>query len=507
MFVLEQIKKYAGTDRIALQNRGECLSFAGLDARSEAFAAWLLERFGEDRVPVIIYGHKETDFLSCIYGALKAGRAYVPVDFSTPPGRVGEIIADIGPSVIVDFSGEIGADAAVLNKERLEGILQEAPDTAVPQDAWVTGDDAAYILFTSGSTGRPKGVPITGNNLTNFYKGLLPYMGEEDGGFILNQVSYSFDVSGCSLYAGLSRGMALFTIDKEMTENLGTLFQWLKKSGLTMWVSTPSFAEICVQSGSFSSELMPFLHSFLFCGEVLTHKLCDQLAERFPRARVVNTYGPTEATVLVTAVQITEKMRRDSLPIPIGCPLEEVDLRVVDDQGRIVAQDEERGELLILSDSVGPGYHQRPDLTAERFFEDSAAGKRGYRTGDICYRKDGLYYYQGRADNQLKLNGFRIELEDVENNLMKLENISRAAVVPVWENERVQYLAAFLLLEQEDGLTPLKRSIQIKKQAAACIPAYMIPRKLIVVDSFPLNTNGKIDKKELAERLRGAGTS
>ena len=504
MFVLERIKAYAKTDRIALINREQSVSFAELEARSEVFAAYLLQRFGDDRTPVVIYGHKESDFLTCIFGALKSGRSYVPVDLTVPPDRAAEIVADIAPKIIVDFSGRLEADAVVLNGETLQALLQTPPKAEIPKEIWVCGDTPAYILFTSGSTGKPKGVPITVSNLTNFYQGLLPYTDEQEGGVILHQISYSFDVSGCSVYVGLSRGMTLFTVDGEMVADMRTLFAYLQKSCVTMWVSTPSFAELCVQSKAFSSERMPALRRFLFCGEVLTHKLCDQLAERFPQAQVLNTYGPTEATVLVTAVWVTEEMRRNPRPIPIGYPLDEVALRIVDGDGLEVEQDETPGELYILSNSVGPGYHRRPDLTKARFFEDKTTGKRGYRTGDICYRKDGLYYYQGRADNQLKLGGFRIELEDIENNLMRIENIARASVVAVWEEERVQYLAAFLLLEKEDGLSPLKRAIQIKKQAAAVLPAYMIPRKLIVTDAFPLNTNGKIDKKALANNLRDA---
>lgn len=246
---------------------------------------------------------------------------------------------------------------------------------------------------------------------------------------------------------------------------------------------------------------MSHLRQFLFCGEVLTHTLCDTLAQRFPAAKILNTYGPTEATVLVTAAEITGEMRRDSRSIPIGKAIDGVTLRLEQD-GQTVTGEEQTGELLILGPTVGPGYFGRPDLTEKVFFTDPGTGLRGYRTGDLCYQRDGLFYYCGRADNQLKLNGYRIELEDIEANLQRLPNIRRAAVVPVRDADgKAQYLAAFLLLAEPNGLTPLKRAIQLKKEAAAYLPAYMIPRKLLTVDAFPLNVNGKIDKKALAARL------
>lgn len=513
MFVLDKLREYARTDhsRTALVNRGEhisgeYISFARLDRESDAFAAWLLERFGDDRSPVLLYGHKESALLPCLYGALKSGRAYVPIDAVTPPARAEEIAAEIQPKAVVDFTGTFHADAIVLDSEALSAILQTPPAREISPSEWVAGEDTAYILFTSGSTGKPKGVPITADNLTAFHRGLLPWMSSgEEKGVVLNQVSYAFDVSCCSLYTGLALGMTLFTVDKGMTENLGVLLDSLAGSGLTTWVSTPSFAEICMQSERFSGELLPKLERFLFCGEVLTHKLCDQLAERFPTSRVINTYGPTEATVLVTAVEVDEALRRSEHSIPIGAPVDGMILRIVDGADNALAGEEEPGELLLLGGQVGPGYYGRPDLTAGRFFEDAATGLRGYRTGDICYRKAGLYYYTGRADNQLKLGGYRIELEDIESNLARVENVSRAAVLPVWEgngdSEKVQYLTAFLLLEKPDELTPLKRTIQIKKGAAAFLPAYMIPRKMVYLDAFPLNQSGKIDKKALAERL------
>ena len=167
MTVLEQLKSYAQTDRIALVNRDEQLSYRELDARSDAFAAWLLDTFGEDCSPVVICGDKETDFLHCIFGALKSGRAYVPIDSVVPEERAAQIIADVKPKVMVDFTGgNWGNDAQVLTPAALSEILKTSG--TVSPESWVRETDTAYILFTSGSTGRPKGVPVTAGNLEAF---------------------------------------------------------------------------------------------------------------------------------------------------------------------------------------------------------------------------------------------------------------------------------------------------------------------------------------------------
>lgn len=499
MFLLEGIKKYAKTDKIALINREEVMSYAELDALSDAFAAWLIERFPGEKSPVVIYGHKETLILPCVYGALKAGRAYVPIDTTVPADRAQQIAEDVMPSAAVDFYG-VGMDATVvLDETALREVLEKYRGTEVSPENWASGSDFAYILFTSGSTGKPKGVPIAVENVENLDREFGAWV-ESRGDVFLNQISYSFDVSVVSVWLGISRGKTLYTIDKKMVENLGELFENLERSNLSVWVSTPSFAEMCAPSGRFDASLLPDLEKFIFCGEVLTHKLVDQLFERFPDAKVINTYGPTEATVLVTASEITPEMAADARQIPIGEPLGEVRFRLVNEAGEEVDEGSE-GELLILSKNVGPGYFGRPDLTEKVFFYDEETARRGYRTGDSAFRDGNMYYYCGRLDNQIKLNGFRVEIEDVENNLVKVENIARAAVLPVYDGEKVQSLAAFILLEQPDGLTNLKRTIKIKEALREFLPSYMVPRKITALDSFPLNTNGKVDKKKLKELL------
>lgn len=170
MTVLEQLKNYARTDRMALVNRDKQLSYRELDVRSDAFAAWLLDTFEEDRSPVVICGDKETDFLPCIFGALKSGRAYVPIDSVVPEERAAQIIADVKPKVMVDFTGNKWRnDAQLLTPSDLSEILKR-PGTVSPE-SWGREADTAYILFTSGSTGRPKGVPVTAGNLMAFLPG------------------------------------------------------------------------------------------------------------------------------------------------------------------------------------------------------------------------------------------------------------------------------------------------------------------------------------------------
>jgi len=497
MFLLEALATHAAANRTAIVYGERSCSFAALERQSNAFAAWLLRTFGDDRTPVLIYGHKELSIPACMFGALKAGRAYVPVDTTFPAERVRQIAEEVEPRVIVDLYG-LGLEAdVVLNADVLQQILaEEAP---ADRQHWIQPDRTAYILFTSGSTGKPKGVQVTAGNIAAFNEGVAPWLDLPlDHGVFLNEISYSFDVSVCALYYALSRGMTLYTVDKTTLGDPKALFAALRESQIDYWVSTPSLAEICVQSEQFNAELLPQVKKFVFCGEVLTKKLASQILERFPGVPVLNAYGPTEATVLVTAAEVTAQMLEDTAEIPIGYAFENVEVRIVDRAGNVMPEGE-AGELLLIGPAVSPGYFKRPELNAAAFFVHGQT--RGYHTGDLCYLKNGLIYYCGRLDGQVKLNGFRIELEDIENNLDRIENVARAAVLPVFQDGKVVALTAFLMLEAPDGMSALQRSRKIKAALGEVLPSYMVPRKLVVVDSFPLNTNGKVDKKALAAKL------
>ena len=503
MFILEQLRDYAKTGRVAFRYGAETMSYAQLDARSDAFAAWLLETLGDDRTPVVLYGHKELSLPACMFGCIKAGRAYVPVDTTFPADRVARILEQVQPKVLVDLRGLGLAAPVVLDGAALDAILRR-PAAPTPE-TWVKAGDVVYMLFTSGSTGQPKGVQITAGNIAAFREGVAPLLDlEGEGGVFLNEISYSFDVSVCALYYALSRGMTLYTVDKDTLNQPKALFAALAESGVDLWVSTPSLGEICCQSPKFDQALLPKARKFIFCGEVMTKKLGLQMLDRFPGAKIYNAYGPTETTVLVTAAEITRELCDRGPSLPIGYGFANLECRIQDPETGAILPDGQAGELVILGDCVSPGYFRRPDLTEKSFFTEGT--RRGYRTGDLCASHHGSIDYFGRLDGQVKLNGFRVELEDVEENLLKVPNIARAAVLPETRDGTVQSLTAFVLLEAPDGLSSLQRARQIKTALGQLLPSYMVPRKIVAVDRFPLNTNGKIDKKALAAGLGEGAT-
>ena len=504
MFILEALEHYAETDRIAIRYHDEKVSFSALNRMADAFAAYLRRTLPSDGRPVMIYGHKQSAIPACMFGALKAGRGYIPVDTTYPTDRAAQILHDAQPSVLVDLRASGLSAEHTLCEEDLAQILAQ-PALPAPHSGWIRPEQTAYLLFTSGSTGTPKGVQITAGNLAAFHAGVKPWFARlPEGGAFLNEISYSFDVSVCALYEALSRGMTLWTADRQTLESPQALFQLLREARPDAWVSTPSLAEFCIHSEQFCAELLPQVRQFLFCGEVLTKKLAAELLRRFPGVPVVNAYGPTETTVLVTGTEITQAMLDADAPLPIGRPFENVQAIIADEQGRALP-DGEPGELLVIGEAVSPGYLGRSELNKALFFR-TEDGLRGYRTGDLCRMEDGMLYYLGRLDGQIKLNGFRVELEDVENNLVKLPNIARAAVLPVLQDGRLTALTAIDQLEKPDGEGAFQRARRIKAALADCLPSYMIPRKILAVESFPLNTNGKIDKKQLAAQLASGTT-
>lgn len=489
MHVIERIDAWARgiPDQIAHRSGGRSLTYRQLSHASDILAGYLAHTLSDDAAPVGVLGHKEPEMLIAFLAAIKANHPYVPIDTATPPQRVETILKAAGARICLTPEQVIALVEAYAHAPLLRPPLREDPSAP-----W-------YIMFTSGSTGEPKGVIITAGCLESFLDWMLSEHRFETGAEIfLNQAPFSFDLSVMDLYPSLLTGGALSSLNRDEIANPKQLFQSLGSSGATTWVSTPSFAELCLSEPSFTAGLIPQLRRFLFCGETLSPELAAGLIGRFPQAEVWNTYGPTETTVAVTSVRIDPQMLRRYSPLPVGYPKPGALIRLLLAEGTI-ADECERGEILIGGASVSPGYIGRPDLTQRAFFE--LDGQRLYRTGDVGHFEDGLLFFDGRIDSQIKLHGYRIELGDVEANLQAIQGVQDAVVLAVVKKGRPDSLAAFVILSGQPANGDYETTRSLRKALGQRLPAYMIPRQFQYLTAFPLTTNGKVDRRKLAESL------
>ena len=321
------------------------------------------------------------------------------------------------------------------------------------------------------------------------------------GKVFLNQAPFSFDLSVMDLYTCLAVGGTLWCLTKDVQKDYQKLLESLKRSDAAIMVSTPSFADVCLSDPAFAQTALPNLGLFLFCGETLANRTARRLLERFPSAKVMNTYGPTESTVAVTQVEITPELVAGTSPLPVGRPKPGTTLQICGPDGRVLPEGE-KGEIIILGNTVSPGYYQNTLQTEKHFFTYTEEGipAQGYRTGDKGYLKDGMLYYCGRIDLQIKLHGYRIELEDIENNLLRLPQIEKAAVLPNIKDGRVKSISAYLVCP---GMTAPERTYaeMLKESLRTFLPEYMIPKKLIFMDRLPMTGNGKVDRKALGSAV------
>nr|WP_221401522.1 D-alanine--poly(phosphoribitol) ligase subunit DltA [Paenibacillus phyllosphaerae] len=507
---MQQIQERCGNypDSIAYITQGGALTYGELWRQSTALSAWLIDKLGSSGPPIIVYGHMQVELPVCLLACALAGRAYIPIDESTPYERIDKIIDSSCAALMIsaaeakqeNFKSRIPIiDVASIGQIIHDSVDGMSPVSPVP--ASVKGADNFYIIYTSGSTGDPKGVQISADNLDSFVGWMntsLPFT-EQD--VVLNQAPFSFDLSVMNFYPALVGGAALWALNSQLTEQPEEMFSELQDSGLTCWVSTPSFAEVCLMNRIFDDKLLPSLRTFLFCGEQLSAGTVKKLMQRFPNAKVINTYGPTEATVAMTSVVITQEHLAASL-LPAGKCKPKSRILIVDSDGK-ETDEGEQGEIIIAGHGVSKGYLGQDELTEKSFFsiEDEELGVvRAYRTGDIGYIKDGLLYCCGRADSQIKYNGYRIELEEIQFHVEQIEGVKGAAVVPLVRNGKCVLLSAMVVTERKDEEEE-QIMRRIKRRLAETLPSYMIPHKIIILDRLPLTQNGKLDAKRLRERL------
>lgn len=484
---------------------GQVHTYGDLKKDSDSLAAQI-DRLGlPDKSPVVVFGGQEYEMLATFVALTKSGHAYIPIDSHSALERVAAIVEVAEPSLIIAINDFPLADVAapIFSAEQVQTAFREGASYELSHP--VQGDDNYYIIFTSGTTGKPKGVQISHNNLLSFTNWMIT-----DKEFatparpqMLAQPPYSFDLSVMYWAPTLALGGTLFALPSAVTQDFKQLFETILSLPIAIWTSTPSFADMALLSDDFNSQKLPQLTHFYFDGEELTVKTAQKLRDRFPQARIINAYGPTEATVALSAVAVTDEMLQNCKRLPIGYTKADSPTFVIDEEGRKVPNGQQ-GEIIVCGPAVSKGYLNNPEKTAEAFFEFE--GLPAYHTGDVGSMTDeGLLLYGGRMDFQIKFNGFRIELEDVSQNLNKSKYIDSAVAVPRYNKDhKVQNLLAYVILK--DGVAEqFEREIDItkaiKEDLQDIMMSYMMPSKFLYRETLPLTPNGKIDIKGLISEV------
>lgn len=482
--MLEKMKQWAVDDpnRIMYKTSNKDYTYGELEHYSNIAASFLQQTI-QSKKPVIIFGDLQFEMVAMFLGATKAGIAYIPISSDTPNDRLQLILETADPSLVVmvneDASFVSSTPIVAWSKiKKFDGLIQT-------EFSGVQQKETYYIIFTSGTTGVPKGVQISHDNLCSFVDWMIEAFSLKPGQNYLAQAAYSFDLSVMGLYPALASGGMLSPLHKHEVINFKELFTRLPQLHVNNWISTPSFIDICLMDEKFDEAHYPSISTFLFCGEELARSTAITLRERFPQARVFNTYGPTEATVAVSAVEITDEVLAAHERLPIGYV--KTDTRVV--------IDEKTNEIILSGPSISKGYLNNAEKTAEAFF--TLDGVPAYHTGDAGSLKDDLLFYEGRIDFQVKLHGHRIELEEVDHHLAQCQYVKQAIVVPKLKEKKVHQLVAIIVSNESPFDKDFKLTRAIKQEASEKMMDYMMPQRFIYKANLPITPNGKIDRKAL----------
>jgi amino acid adenylation domain-containing protein len=510
-------------DAVAVVMREERLTYGQLDALSNQLARILRKGGGQagDRVALLV--PKSPVAIVGMLGIYKADGIVVPLDTSSPPARLAKIVRSCEPRWLLAAGPVAGLLDEVL---RQDGILPPAvgwlddgevggerfaPEfsladlsnhASMPPDSRATGQDPAHILYTSGSTGTPKGVVITHSNVLHFVAWAVRHFGMGPADRMSGHSPLHFDLSTFDIFGTFAAGAQLHLVPAELGVMPAGLADFIRASGLTQWFSVPSVLSYMAAFDVVGFGDFPALRRLLWCGEVLPTPVLVHWMTRLPHVSFTNLYGPSEATIASSHYTVPACPADERAEIPIGRACDGEGLLVLDAQLRPVPPGEV-GELCIRGVGLSPGYWRDPEQTDAAFVRDPrriGIPDRIYRTGDLArLGDDGLVYFVGRADTQIKSRGYRIELGEVEAALNAVEGVSEGAVVaidtPGFEGARI---CGAYVTRPDVPLPPA----MVRTRLRAALPAYMIPSRWRRLDGLPRNANGKIDRPALKALFR-----
>ncbi|MEV6948864.1 amino acid adenylation domain-containing protein [Streptomyces sp. NPDC051172] len=465
-------------DAPAVADAGVELTYAELDARAERLARWLRGKgVGPEHI-VAVARERSVEAVVALLAVLKAGGAYLPLDPTHPSQRISAVLEDARPTLVLKDLDQALWDA----DGNPHGAGEAQHGSAGPRHP-------AYVIHTSGSTGRPKGVVVEHANAVNLVRWAVAALGPQRLARTVCSTSFTFDVSVFELFAPLACGGRV-----EIVRDALALAERPPDAGTATLVSAvPSALAAVLEHG----RLPAGTATVVLAGEALPSALLGRVLAAAPAATVLNAYGPTEATVYATSwsAAATDRAARQGPP-PIGRALPGTTAQVLDARMRPVPTGTV-GELYLGGAGVARGYLHRPALTADRFVPDpyGAPGSRMYRTGDLVRRSaDGELEYVGRADDQVKVHGFRIEPGEIETVLCAHEQVAQAVVVVREDIAEDRQLVAYAVAPAGEALPP---TAELRRHLGRVLPSYMVPSAFVSLDRLPLTANGKLDRAAL----------
>ena len=488
-------EKYPG--RTAVEDDKEALTWKELEDLSRRIGTAAGKRIASGD-PVVILAPKGPLTLAAMFGAVYGGGFYVNGDPALPPRRLKEIFRVLQPKLVLIRPEEI----PLIRQAGYTGdycLLHEAageePDLELLERRRKDScsEDILYGIFTSGSTGTPKGITVSHRAVIDFITHFTEIFGIDEKDRIGNQAPFDFDVSVKDIYSAVMTGAALVLIPRQLFSVPAALLEYLCEKKATVLIWAVSALTMISSLGGFKYRIPSDVRKVMFSGEVMPANQLACWQEALPEAEFVNLYGPTEITCNCTYYPV-QKVPGEGEKLPIGKAFPGRRVFLLNEEGGEIREPEQAGEICVAGESLSLGYYHNPAETEksfqERIFPDGRK-ERYYRTGDLGFLgKDGNLYFSGRKDFQIKFNGHRIELEEIERLLDQMQGIEKSCCVT---DHRKTCLAAFYM----GKVMPGEIRLWLKKR----LPGYMVPRKIFQTEKLPLTKNGKTDRKALQKRL------